>query len=61
MKRTEVIIIGNGIGGFSAASTLRHADERHEVTIISSEKDPLYSACVLPDYIAGKIRWKNTF
>jgi NADH oxidase (H2O2-forming) len=61
MKRTEVIIIGNGIGGFSAASTLRHADERHEVTIISSEKDPLYSACVLPDYIAGKIRRENTF
>jgi NADH oxidase (H2O2-forming) len=61
MKRMEVIIIGNGIGGFSAASTVRRLDERHEVTIISSEKDPLYSACVLPQYIAGKMSRENTF
>jgi NADH oxidase (H2O2-forming) len=29
--------------------------------MISAEKTPLYSACVLPEYISGKIRRENTF
>jgi NADH oxidase (H2O2-forming) len=61
MTAMKVVIIGNGIGGFSAASTIRHLDEECEITMISAEKMPLYSACVLPDYISGKIRRENTF
>ncbi len=61
MKTMEVIIIGNGIGGFSAASTLRRFNDHCKITIISSEKNPLYSACVLPDYIGGKIDKERTF
>lgn len=57
----KVIIIGNGIGGFSAATELRHLDFRCEVTIISAEPYPLYSPCVLPDYISGEIPRDRVF
>ena len=57
----KVVVIGNGIGGFSAASTIRHLDDRCDVTIISSEKTPLYSACALPDYISGEISREHVF
>ena len=61
MTAMKVVVIGNGIGGFSAASNIRHLDDNCEVTMISTEKTPLYSACVLPEYISGKIRRENTF
>ena len=57
----KVVIIGNGIAGFSAAANIRHSDPECEITMISTEKMPLYSACVLPDYISGKILRENTF
>jgi NADH oxidase (H2O2-forming) len=57
----KVVVIGNGIGGFSAASTIRHLDDRCDVTIISSEITPLYSACALPDYISGEISREHVF
>ena len=57
----KVVIIGNGIAGFSAASTIRLLNNQCEVTIIAKELTPLYSACVLPDYISGKIPRKHTF
>jgi len=57
----KVGVIGNGIAGFSAASTLRRLSDTCQVTMIAPETTPLYSACVLPDYIAGKIPRENTF
>ena len=57
----KVVIIGNGIAGFSAASNIRLLDENCEITMISSEKTPLYSACVLPAYISGQIPREKTF
>jgi NADH oxidase (H2O2-forming) len=60
-SRMKVLIIGNGIAGFSAASTIRHLDDRHDVTMISMETGPLYSACVLPDYISGEIPRDRVF
>jgi NADH oxidase (H2O2-forming) len=57
----KVAVIGNGIAGFSAASTLRHLNGPCEVTVISSELTPLYSPCVLPDYISGKIPRERVF
>jgi NADH oxidase (H2O2-forming) len=57
----RVVVIGNGISGFSAASTLRRLDDRCEVILIASEAHPLYSACVLPDYISGQISRKQVF
>ena len=57
----KVVVIGNGIAGFSAASTIKLLNDQCDVTIVSAEKIPLYSACVLPDYISGKIRREETF
>jgi len=57
----KVLVIGNGIGGFSAASTVRRLNDRCDVTMISMERTPLYSPCVLPDYISGKIPREGVF
>ncbi|UCB48839.1 MAG: NAD(P)/FAD-dependent oxidoreductase [Deltaproteobacteria bacterium] len=61
MTEMKVVVIGNGIGGFSAASTMRRLESQYDITMISTEKTPLYSACVLPDYISGKITRERTF
>jgi NADH oxidase (H2O2-forming) len=61
MAATKIVIIGNGIAGFSAASTLRRLSEDCDITMVAHEDIPLYSACVLPDYISGKISRDNTF
>lgn len=57
----KVVVIGNGIAGFSAASSIRLLDRNSDVTMISTETTPLYSACVLPDYISGKIPRERVF
>jgi NADH oxidase (H2O2-forming) len=61
MAKIRTIVIGNGIAGFSAASTLRGIDPQSEVTMISMEQGPLYSACALPDYISGQIDREGLF
>jgi NADH oxidase (H2O2-forming) len=57
----QVVVIGNGIAGFSAASTLRHLNRLCEITVISTESTPLYSPCVLADYISGDIPRERVF
>lgn len=61
MSGRKIVIVGNGIAGFSAAATARRLDPRCALTMISAEATPLYSACVLPDYISGKISREKTF
>ena len=61
VARMKVVVIGNGIAGFSAASSIRRLSGHDDITMISTEETPLYSACVLPDYISGKIPRENTF
>jgi NADH oxidase (H2O2-forming) len=57
----RVVVIGNGIGGFISASTIRSLNNQCDITIISTEPHPLYSACVLPDYISGEISRERVF
>jgi len=57
----KVVVIGNGIAGFSAASTLRRLDHECDITVISDEDTSLYSACVLPEYIGQRISREQTF
>jgi NADH oxidase (H2O2-forming) len=57
----KVVIIGNGVAGNSAVSSIKEVDENIEITIISEEIFPEYSACVLPDYLAGEIKRESVF
>jgi len=57
----KAVVIGNGIAGFSTASNLRRLNDQCDITMVAREATPLYSACVLPDYIAGKIPRDHAF
>ena len=61
MLSKRIVIIGNGIAGFSAAAAIRRLSAGDEITMISAEAESLYSPCVLPEYIAGRIRRENTY
>jgi NADH oxidase (H2O2-forming) len=50
----DVVVIGNGIAGVSAAFTIRKCKENAKVTIISREPTPAYSACALANYLSGE-------
>ena len=50
----KIVILGNGVAGNTAASTIRQLDSQGDITIISEETFPEYSACALPHYIAGE-------
>lgn len=60
-KGSAFVIIGNGIAGISAAHAIRSLRAEAVITIISEEPYPAYSACVLPDYVAGEIERKRVF
>jgi NADH oxidase (H2O2-forming) len=60
-KDQKIIVIGNGIAGNSAALTLKQLDPTCEVIILSEEHFPLYSACVLPHYLSGKLERQRVF
>jgi NADH oxidase (H2O2-forming) len=58
--KTRLVIIGNGIAGFSAAAAARRLSPESEIVIASAEAEALYSPCVLPDYISGQIDRERT-
>ncbi|MHB1127531.1 MAG: NAD(P)/FAD-dependent oxidoreductase [Bacillota bacterium] len=47
------VIIGNSAAGVKAAETIRALDPCATITIISDEAAPVYSRCLLPDYLSG--------
>ena len=57
----EIVIIGNGIGGNSAASAIRKFDKDASITIISEESHPLYSPCAFHKYVAGEMEKGRLF
>src|SRR3990172_7813283 len=57
----KVIILGNGVAGNTAASTIRQLDKEAGITIISEETFPEYSACALPHYISGEHSRRRLF
>ena len=59
--RMRVVIIGNGIAANTAASTVRRLDSQAEVVLVSEERVPLYSACVLADYLGEEIDRDRVF
>ena len=59
--KTRVVIIGNGIAGFSVAAAARRLSPKSEIVMASAEAEALYSPCVLPEYISGKISRERTY
>lgn len=57
----DVLVLGNGVAGNTASSTLRELDKEAHITIISEESFPEYSACALPHYIAGEYSRRRLF
>jgi len=50
----KVVIIGNHAAGLSAAQTLREGDEACSITVVSKEKAPPYSRCLIPFLVSGE-------
>lgn len=57
----KVVIIGNGAAGNQAAETLRQISQDVEISIYAGDLEPFYSACALPDYLAGWIPRQQLF
>lgn len=61
MKRCELLILGGGIAGWTAAETLRKILPNAEICIVSEENELLYSRILLPHYIKGQIPREKVF
>lgn len=57
----HIVIIGNGIAGNTTASSIRQRNSCAQLVLISEETYPLYSACVLPHYLAGSLSRDRVF
>ncbi len=57
----KVIVIGNGVAGNTASAAIRRLSRQADLTIISVETYPHYSACALPQYLAGELRRQKLF
>ncbi len=57
----NVVILGGGVAGTSAAEDLRKADANVSITLIEQEHHPLYSRVLLPHYVKGKIGREKVF
>lgn len=61
MREVEILIIGGGVAGTTAAETYRAGGGAGEVVIVSDEKHPLYSRVLLPHAVKGKISPEKVF
>ena len=61
MREVEVLIVGGGVAGTTAAETYRAGGGAGEVVIVSDEAHPLYSRVLLPHAVKGKISPEKVF
>lgn len=61
MKEVEILIIGGGAAGTTAAETYRAGGGEGEVVIVSDEPHVLYSRVLLPHAVKGKITPEKAF
>lgn len=55
----EIIIIGSGAAGMTAASSARRTDPDAKITVFTEDTDVAYSPCVIPWAIEGKVTWEG--
>lgn len=61
MREVEILIIGGGAAGTSAAEMYRFGGGTGDVVIVSDEAHPLYSRVLLPHAAKGKIEPEKVF
>jgi len=57
----NIVIIGNGAAGNSAAETIRRENSEVPIIMIAQEELPVYSACALPDCLSGGVDRNRLF
>lgn len=58
----QIVIIGNGVAGNSAASAIRKDSREAAITMVSKEPFPEYSPCVLSKkYVSGEMKREEVF
>ncbi len=57
----DLVIIGNGIAGNSAALAARSRNQEIKITILSKEPHNEYAAGALPDYLSGALEREKVF
>jgi len=57
----NIVIIGNGAAGNSAAETIRQQNPDVPIVMIAREEMPVYSACALPDCLSGWVNRNQLF
>ena len=55
----EIIVIGSGAAGMTAASTARSMDKNAIITVFTEDEDVAYSPCVIPWAIEGMVTWND--
>jgi NADPH-dependent 2,4-dienoyl-CoA reductase/sulfur reductase-like enzyme len=56
-----IAVVGGGIAGHEAAWAARRQDPDSRVLLFQEEPHPLYSACILADYVSGEIPREKVF
>lgn len=56
---SNIIIIGSGAAGMSAASEAKRVNPKAKVTVFTEDTDIAYSPCVIPWVLEGRTTWKN--
>ncbi|MBQ6295788.1 MAG: NAD(P)/FAD-dependent oxidoreductase [Firmicutes bacterium] len=54
-RKTDILVLGNGAAGSSAAFAAKKADPSLSVLVLSKENEPVYSAPALPDLLSGEL------
>jgi NADH oxidase (H2O2-forming) len=55
----NIIVIGSGAAGMSAASASRKQDGDARITVFTEDSDIAYSPCVIPWALEGKASWES--
>ena len=55
----NVVVIGSGAAGMTAASEAKRCDPSAKVTVITEDEHIAYSPCVIPWAIEGKAKWED--
>lgn len=57
----NIVIVGNGVAGNSAADAIRRHNQEVKIVMVAKEKLSAYSACALPDYLSGWVGREQLF